>query len=172
MVISAALIAVAALLSNLKLLSMPAGGSVTFLSMFFAAAPGALFGWRLGLLSGFVYGVLQYALGGYYVHPAQIILDYPLAFGALGLSGFFTSGKYRLQIGYSVAVLGRFFFSALSGYIFFSDAGNSVWANIIATVTYNGGYMGVELIITLIVISIPAFKSFFEQMEKRALAEN
>jgi thiamine transporter len=172
MIISAALIAVAAALSNVKLFSMPSGGSATLLSMLFASAPGFLFGWKLGILSGVVYGLVQFALGPYIVHPAQVVLDYFFAFGALGFTGFFTAGKHRLQIGYAVAVLGRFFFSALSGFIFYSDMGLSFMENIIATVTYNGGYMGAEMIITLILISIPVFKSFLERLEKQAVSEN
>ena len=172
MIISAVLIAVASLFSNIKLFSMPAGGSVTLLSMLFAAAPGFLFGWRLGILSGLVYGLAQYALGAYIVHPVQLVMDYFLAFGALGFSGFFTTGKYRLQIGYVAAVLGRLFFSSLSGYIFFSDLDLSVIERIFAAITYNGSYMGLEMIITLVVISVPVFKTFLERMEKQALAEN
>jgi thiamine transporter len=170
LLISAALISMATLLSHVKLFSMPAGGSVTLLSMFFATLPGYFFGWKVGILSGVVYGAVQFAVEPWFVHPIQIALDYIFAFAALGFSGFFTKGERRLQIGYVAAVFGRFFFSALAGYIFYSEMGWSFWEKIVMSVAYNAQYTVVEAVITLVVASVPAFKTFLKIAEKRAHA--
>ena len=40
-----------------------------------------------------VYGVLQAVQNPWLIHPAQFILDYPVAFAAIGLGGIFTKIK-------------------------------------------------------------------------------
>ena len=85
----------------------------------------------------------------------QVLFDYPFAFGALGLSGFFCDRKYGLQLGYITGVLGRFLFSTLSGVIFFAayaPEGMNPW---VYSALYQGSYLGAEGIITLILISLP-----------------
>ena len=51
-------------------------------------------------------------------YPLQILLDYPLAFGCLGLAGFFK--KYAL-VGVVVGVTGRFVMHLVSGAVFFAE---------------------------------------------------
>ena len=48
---------------------------------------------KVGIIAALAYGILQFITGPYVVHPAQVLLDYPLAFGALGLSGFFSKSN-------------------------------------------------------------------------------
>ena len=68
---------------------------------------GYFFGPVQGILCGIAYGMLQLAIGPYVVHPAQLLLDYPIAFGMLGLSGFFHKRSDGLIPGYIVGVFGR-----------------------------------------------------------------
>ena len=49
-----------------------------------------------------------------------MLVDYPLAFAALGLSGFFSEADRGLLKGYLLGAFGRFFFAFLSGYLFFA----------------------------------------------------
>ena len=114
-------IALAMVTSYIKVWEMPMGGSVTLLSMLFVCLIGYWFGPKYGLITGAAFGLLQFILNPYMVSIPQVLLDYPLAFGALGLSGFFCNKKYGLQIGYVVGVLGRFVFSTLSGVVFFAS---------------------------------------------------
>ena len=98
----------------------------------------------------------------------QVLFDYPLAFGALGLSGLFCDKKWGLQIGYVVGVLGRFIFSTLSGVIFFADyapEGMNPW---VYSTIYQGAYLGTELIMTLIVISIPPVTKALSLVKQQA----
>ena len=134
---------------------MPMGGSVTLLSMLFICLIGYWFGPKFGLTAGAAYGLLQFIIDPYMLSLAQVLFDYPLAFGALGLSGFFNRRKYGLQLGYIAGVLGRFAFSTLSGVIFFASyapEGMNPW---VYSSLYQGTYLGAEGIITLIIISIP-----------------
>lgn len=152
------MIALATILSYIKVYESPNGGSVTAGSMI----PIILFAIRWGLTPGvFVgatYGILQFILKPYFYHPVQFILDYPLAFGLLGLAGIAyhmnkTSLKGYLNISLAVfiGILGRMFSHVLSGVVFFAEyAGDqNVW---IYSIGYNATYLVPEFIITCIVI--------------------
>ena len=90
LVFSAVAIALGTALSMVSIVKMPQGGSLTLFSMFVVSMIGYFFGPVQGILCGIAYGMLQLAIGPYVVHPAQLLLDYPIAFGMLGLSGFST----------------------------------------------------------------------------------
>lgn len=155
LVFSAMGIALATITSYIKIWNMPMGGSVTLFSMLFIVLIGYWFGPKYGLLTGIAYGLLQFIIEPYMLSLPQVLLDYPLAFGALGLSGFFHDRKYGLQIGYTVGVLGRFIFSTLSGVIFFASyapEGMNPW---VYSALYQGTYLGAEGLLTLIIISLP-----------------
>lgn len=170
---AAAAIALAMVTSMIRLFSLPMGGSVTLLSMLFIALIGYWYGPWAGIACGAAYGLLQFFIEPYIFSIPQVIVDYPLAFGALGLSGFFRNSKHGLAIGYAAGVIGRCFFAFLSGWIFFgtyaADYGMSAPAYSIA---YNGSYLGAEAIVTLILISLPPVKKALEMMKKKALAES
>ncbi|MBP3462022.1 MAG: energy-coupled thiamine transporter ThiT [Tyzzerella sp.] len=155
LVYSALGIALAMVTSYIKLWEMPMGGSVTLLSMLFVCLIGYWFGLKYGLITGIAFGLLQFIIDPYMLSIPQVILDYPLAFGALGLSGLFCNKKFGLQIGYIIGVVGRFVCSTLSGVIFFADyapEGMNPW---VYSIAYQGSYLGAEMVLTLIVISIP-----------------
>ena len=48
-----------------------------------------MFGTRRGLIVCAIYGVLQALQDPFIIHPMQFLLDYPLAFGLIGVSGIF-----------------------------------------------------------------------------------
>ncbi len=155
LVFSAAAIALATVTSYIKLWEMPMGGSITLMSMLFICLIGYWFGPKYGLLTGVAYGLLQFFIDPYILSIPQVLLDYPLAFGVLGLSGFFHDKKWGLQIGYVIGVLGRFVCSTLSGVIFFADYAPEGMHPLAYSAAYQGSYLGVEGIITLIIISLP-----------------
>ena len=157
-------IALAMVTSYIKVWEMPMGGSITLMSMLFICLIGYWFGPKYGLLAGAAYGLLQFIVDPYMLTIPQVILDYPLAFGALGLSGFFSNRKYGLQVGYFAGVLGRFLCSTLSGVIFFASfapKGMNPWAY---SAMYQGGYLGAEAVITLVIISIPPVAKALKQV--------
>ena len=150
-------ITLAVVTSMIKFLELPMGGSITLFSMFFVTFVGYLYGPRAGLTSAIAYGFLQLILGPYIISIPQLICDYILAFGALGLSGFFANAKHGMIKGYIAGCLGRLFFATLSGVIFFgqyaADYGMSPFAY---SLSYNGIYIGAEMIFTIVLISVPA----------------
>ena len=78
--------ALALVTSFIKAASLPMGGSITLFSMFFMCFIGYLYGPKLGIMTGVAYGILQLIIAPYIYAPLQVLLAYPLAFGALGMS--------------------------------------------------------------------------------------
>ena len=152
---SAICVALSVALNQVPLFSMPWGGSVTPMSMFIITLVGYLFGVKAGVAAGVTMGLINLSLGGFVMHPAQVLLDYPLAFGALGLGGLFRNHKFGLHISFIVGALGRFFFHFLAGWLFFYIWAPEGWNYALYSAAYNIAYIGTEMIITLIVISLP-----------------
>jgi len=168
---SAVLIAIAFALNQITLFRMPQGGSITPLSMLVVVLVGYLFGPRQGIMAGMAFGLLDLLIAPYAMTPIQILLDYPFAFGALGLAGLFRNKKKGLTIGYTVGVFGRFVCVFISGVVFwgiYAPEGSNVF---VYSAVYNGTYLLAEGIITIIVLQIPAVKNLFDRL-KRQVVEN
>ena len=165
LVFSAMAMALATVCSMIKLFEMPMGGSVTLLSMLFIVLIAYWYGPVAGIATGMAYGLLQFVLEPIFYTLPQMLVDYPLAFGALGLAGFLSSRKYGLQIDYVLGVLGRFVFAFLSGVLFFASYAPEGMHPAIYSTLYNGSYLLAEAIITLIVISIPPVHKALKSMK-------
>ena len=91
------MIAIATVLSLLKLLDLPYGGSITLASMLPIVIIACRNGVGWGVASGAVYGAIQQLLGlktlsyvtTWYSILAVILLDYVLAFAVVGFAGAF-----------------------------------------------------------------------------------
>ena len=89
------------------------GGSITLFSMLPIMLYSYAFGMKKGLIVGLIYGLLQAVQDPYIVHPAQFLLDYPLAFAMTAFSGVLNGTKIfnnipQLKFGIS-AFIGGFF---------------------------------------------------------------
>lgn len=166
------MIALAKILSFIKLFEMPMGGSVTLASMapilFFAIR----WGWKKGLLVGLVYGLVDYLLGGYTVHPLQVLLDYPLAYMMLGFAGLQRTSENDSFFSHLpsliLAVALRLAVHVLSGCVFYStidftEAGASLsqaftlsnmGAGFVYSLQYNGAFLGADFLICLVVLAL------------------
>ncbi len=151
-------IALSFVLGYIKLFSMPQGGSVTAGEMI----PIIIFALRHGSLPGIVvgalYGFVQILFGGSIFHPLQAILDYPVAFGVLGLAGLFSSEFEKTKSivpvikGASLGIVLRMIAHTLTGAIFFASyapEGQNPWAY---SIIYNASYLLVEFAITIVII--------------------
>jgi thiamine transporter len=166
----AAAIALGTILSNIKLFHLPTGGSITLVSMLVVCLPGYFFGLGAGLLSAVAYGILQLLLGPYVLYPMQLVVDYILAFGALGLSGLFCNAKHGLIKGYLAGILGRYVFSVISGWIFFGSYAWEGWNALPYSLVYNALYIFAEAIITVIILLIPAVSKGLARVKAMALS--
>lgn len=169
LVFSAAAIALAIVTSMIKLFEMPMGGSVTLLSMLFVVLIGYWYGPYAGIMTGMAYGLVQFILEPIFYTLPQLLVDYPLAFGALGLAGFFNKQKHGLFIGYIVGVIGRFIFAFLSGILFFASFAPETMGPIYYSFAYNGSYLLAEAVITLVILSLPPVNKAFKTIKQLAL---
>lgn len=157
LVFSGVAMALAMVTSEIKFARLPAGGSITLFSMLFIVLIGYWYGAKAGLMTGFAYGLLQFVINPVFYTPIQLLVDYPLAFGALGLSGFFCNKKHGLMIGYAVGVLGRFVFAFLSGAVFFGSyaSDQSPLGIVLYSLGYNTSYLVPEAVVTLVLLAVP-----------------
>ena len=130
---------------------MPQGGAVTIAGLvpliWFALRRGV----KYGIFAGIIYGAIHAILpGSYIIHPVQGLLDYPIAFGALGLAGLC---KKIPAVGIGLGIFGRFLSSFFACLFFFTDNPFST-EGIYASAVYNGTYLIPEFFITLVVIYV------------------
>ena len=169
LVYSAVAIALAVVCSMIKFANLPMGGSVTLFSMLFICFVGYLYGPATGMLTGAAYGVLQLLIEPYIYFPLQVLVDYPLAFGALGLSGCFSKSKHGLVKGYLFGVLARYVFAVISGWLFFGEYAWDGWAALPYSLVYNGCYIFAEAALTVLVLSIPAVSKAMKKVKITAV---
>ena len=155
----ALMIAVGTVLSNIKIFTMPNGGSVTFLSMLPFVLVSFRHGAKWGLFTGFVNSLLQMLLG-FYAPPVpsflyflgEVLLDYVLAFMALGLADLFARPFRNRAVGIVVGTFAvgflRFICSFLSGVLVWGNLneGLAAWTY---SLGYNASYMLPETLLTM-----------------------
>ncbi len=177
-------IALGSILSIFAVIKMPQGGSLTIGSMLPLILCALAFGPAWGIGTALVYGVLQFIIGPYAAHWASIILDYPVAFGFLGLAGLLAPAPAlrqtesnilrrvgllawpRIVLAVILGMTGRLLAHVLSGVIFFASytpAGRNVW---LYSIGYNASYMLPEMAITSLLLLSLAF--LFRPGQKKA----
>lgn len=156
------MLALAIVLSKIKIYQAPNGGSVTAGSMIPIIIFSMRWGLGPGIVAGATFGLLKWMLGGWYFSPIQILLEYPIAFGCLGLAGMFSNSLTNVkEINYFkvvssvlVAISGRFMCHFLAGLIFFKDTlpeGISPW---ISSASYQATYLVPEFVISAVLLSL------------------
>ncbi|MFZ7121014.1 MAG: energy-coupled thiamine transporter ThiT [Eubacteriaceae bacterium] len=157
-------IVLAYVLNQITIIKMPQGGSVTPFSLLFIVLIGYLFGIRQGILAGIAFGLLDLMINPYVVHPIQMLLDYPLAFGALGLGAVFRNKNLILV--YVAGVAGRFLCHFISGVIFFGMYAPEGMSGITYSFIYNISFLGVEAVLTCVLLLLPPIKNALLAVEK------
>ncbi len=149
----AMVIALAFVLSFIRVVKLPNGGSVTLASMLPLIVFAFIAGPKAGMIAGLGYGMLQYVQEPYFVHWAQFLLDYPLAFAMLGAAGFY---KRNIYIAAGIAGLGRLICHFISGVVFFAEyAEGNVY---LYSLVYNGSYILPEIILGIVILLLPGMK--------------
>lgn len=162
-------IAVAFVLSMVKIFEMPQGGSVTPASMLPIVFFALCFGVGPGFAVAFIFSLLQ-LINGFLMHPVQILLDYILAFSFLGVAGFFAPSKvtrakesnilnrlthipvYKIFAAVFIGVFGRLVCSVLSGVIFYASYAPEGQSAFVYSLIYNGTFLLAEFAITVVLL--------------------
>lgn len=151
------------ILSYIRIYRFPQGGSVTPAAMLPLILYAVMFGPRPGIIAGFAFGMLRLMQDPFIIHWAQFLLDYPLAYGALGLAGF---SRKNLAAACILAGFGRFFMSFLSGVVFFGSyapEGMNVW---LYSLIVNGIGIGGNTLICIVIAFLPQIQSAIRQIQK------
>ncbi len=170
-------VAISFVLSYVKLWEMPQGGSITFVSLLPIMLFAYIYGPKKGVLVGLIYGIMQAMQDTYIIHPAQFLLDYPIAFAMIGFAGVFKNvaaldklPQVKFVLGAILAGALRFIAHVLSGVFAFGayaiDAGqNNFWL-------YSLGYNSfVFADIALVVVAgaiVFSSKAFVKQIDRYA----
>lgn len=157
--LGAVCIALSSVLSLVKLYHMPMGGSITPASMLPLMLFAYIYGAGPGVTLGVIYSILQIILDGgsaiaYGIVP--LLIDYPIAYGLLGLSGLFRGHKdvrTGLIAGVVVGCAGRYLASFVSGWVFYGEYCTyyGFASPVVYSICYNGAYMLPECIICVLV---------------------
>ncbi|AEE97472.1 energy-coupled thiamine transporter ThiT [Mahella australiensis] len=159
-------IAVAFILSYIRFYHWPQGGSITLASMLPMFVYAYIFGPAAGIAAGVAYGLLQLIQDPFILHPVQVLLDYIIAFGALGLAGYC---RNNISLGVLLGGFGRFMASFLSGVIFFAsyapEGMNPIWYSMVV----NGMVIGTDTAICFVISLIPQVRSMIERLRSNAI---
>lgn len=149
-------IAIALVLNKLSF-PLPQGGSIS-LEMLPIIIVSFRWGVGAGFMTGLAEGLLQLLFGATIVHPAQLIIDYPLPFALVGLAGLFKTALdakgagVKIFLGTLLGGILRFLCHLISGVVFFGQyapEGQNVW---IYSTIYNGTYMIPSILVCIIVL--------------------
>lgn len=172
--ITAACLALAFVTSYIKI-EWVWGGSVTLFSMFFICYVGYLYGAKLSFAAAAAYSILQFLQSGgaYMLSPFQVCCDYFFAFTALGIAGLWYKKNHGLVVGYIVACLLRGLFHTIGGQIYWlsymPDNFPKAFAAFYSPI-YNYSYILSEMILTLLVLSLPPVKKAIARLTEYARA--
>ena len=150
-------VALAVVLGTLtRFIQLPFGGSIN-LSLLPIVVLALRRGSWVGLFSGALYGLVDFVLNPFFYHPAQVLLDYPMASGCMatlsGLAMRFTYSRYyylAAALAVATAGLGRLFFHWLSGVLFFASYAPQGEPVCLYSLTYNSSYVIPETVLCIV----------------------
>lgn len=166
------------LLSAIKVVVLPQGGAVTYLSLLALWLVTYCFGFKYGLVCSVLFGFAR--LGVNYLtaeyinyHPMAILLEYPLGYGIFCLGGLLrepgtekngspaiepvgpVAEPFKLKMGYVIGLLGQFVLYVVSAVCFYPLDRVGFLDNLLFCMIYDGSYLAIEGIITVLVLCIP-----------------
>ena len=176
---AAVCIAMSFALSYIKFFEMPQGGSLTLASLVPLMLYSYMFGTKKGVLAGLVYGVLQAVQEPWIIHPAQFLLDYPVAFAGIGLAGMFADFKFceklpqvKFALGAIVAALFRYASHVLSGVFAFNSYADKLGMNPWA---YSFGYnafvwpdIAIAIVVGVLILTSAAFTAQVKKIQSES----
>ena len=158
------MLAVAAVLSQLRLYHMPQGGSVTAGSMLPILFVVWRYGLSVGMLAGFMLGIINLIQDPFFLHPVQVLFDYPLPFMAMGLAALWKNNFY---LGALTAFFGRFICHFISGVVFFGAYAPAGTSAVMWSLTFNATYMIGETIVCLALIKVLPVERLLAAMDRK-----
>ena len=166
MVASALLVALSIVLSQITIYSFPQGGSVSLFGMLPIVICAYFFGTRRAVMCGMCVGMIDLIFKPYVIHPLQLLLDYPLAFGAIGLAGLiFMARKDGLIPAYLFGVLCRYICAVISGVVFFGAYAPEGFSALTWSLWYNVLSLAIEAAGTVVLLLIPSVRHSLKRIK-------
>lgn len=162
-------LALAFVLSYIKLFDLPQGGAVTAASLLPIIAFAYGYGLAPGLVVGVAYGLLQMIQDPWIVTPVQAILDYPLAFACIALAAVARKlpDSWGWLAGMALAAVGRFVCHTFTGVVFFAEyAEGTGLSPFVYSVSYNS-FVFVDMAICAVVMAFPQVRGALKRMTER-----
>ena len=148
---SIVMVALATVLYFTRVFTFPEGGSVTLGSMTPLILLSLRRGARVGVTAGVVYGMVILSLEPFIFSPIQVLLDYPIAFGALGLAGLWRAQPIAAT---GLGIFGRFLAHFVSGVVFFASFAPEGESPALYSAVYNASYLVPEFVIGAVIIYV------------------
>ena len=151
------------------------GGSITLVSFLPICLFSYIYGMKKGLIVGFIYGLLQAIQDPFIVHPGQFLLDYPIAFSMIALSGLLTDlnalsnlPRLKFTIGALLTGLFRYIAHVVSGvFAFGAYAADSGATNFFTFSAVYNSYVFIDIALVIIVgLVLFSSKSFIHEVNK------
>ena len=166
MVVSALLVGLSIVLTRITIWSLPQGGSVSLFGMLPIVICAYFFGTRRAVMCGMCVGMIDLIFKPYVIHPIQLLLDYPLAFGAIGFAGLiFMAKKDGLIPAYLFGVLCRYICAVISGVVFFGAYAPEGFSALTWSLWYNVLYLAIEAAGTVILLLIPSVRHSLKRIK-------
>lgn len=163
------------LLSAVKIVVLPKGGSVTYLSLLFLWLVTYFFGFKYGFVCSVLFGFARLGINCLTAEsinwqPVAIILEYPLGCGIFclggllkesgaeqgeGLSRGIKADLFKLRMGYVIGIFSQFVLYVVSAVCFYPPDREGFLNNLIFCILYDGSYLAVEGVITVLTLFIP-----------------
>lgn len=146
------------------------GGSIDFvmIPLFIIAYRN---GWAYGITSGLVFGFLKCLIGGGIGWGLpSVLLDYVLAYGAVGVAGFFKQKRWAIELSTFIGCLARFLIHFISGVTIYAiaaptEVAGMTFVNPVAySIVYNAIYMLPNTVIAVVVMAMLRYP--LKRMEK------
>lgn len=159
----AVLIAMAVALCAVEIQVGALGGSIDFvmIPLFVIAFRN---GWVYGTASGAVFGLIKCIIGGGIGWGLpSILLDYVLAYAAVGVAGIFKDKYWALELSTFVGCFSRFIIHFISGVTIYmitaptDVAGMTIASPFVFSVVYNALYMLPNTVIAIVLMSLLRF---------------
>jgi thiamine transporter len=164
-------LALGTVLKMIKFYQAPMGGSATLGSMVPIFLIALFYGPEVGFLTGLLFGIIDFILGPYILHPIQVLFDYPLPFIAIGLAGYFKDKEKPVMLmGVALAILARFACHFISGVVFFGSSAPAGTSPALYSFLYNITYLGPDGLLCLVILALLPIKQLNATLSKTRLS--
>ncbi|OES43892.1 energy-coupled thiamine transporter ThiT [Domibacillus iocasae] len=113
-------------------------------------------GWRVGMASGFIWGLLQIALGDAYIlTPLQAFIEYFIAFSFVGLAGLLSNRSLSARsivLAVLIGSIARYFWHFIAGWVYFAEYAPEGMPAALYSLIVNGGTALLTFILCAIVL--------------------